>query len=328
MKKLFITIVLILMSVVSLSAFTGQVLLDHVEGVWFDGENYKIIPGSPVEFHIRLINNDSRNETPLTNGFSITSSIGGASVVGTSIFPPLYTFINNYGDITGFRVNCVSCVPPGFNDIAFILYTGNFTEGDVVCLDSAFFSTDGTWMWATGPPSWDGPHCFVVETPTTPCYPPVFDYCPDSLEIFNCFYSYEFLATNDSSDNSTIRYSVEEGPGTIYEPNGHWSYTPLPSDYGTTQTLTIKTYNTNCPTNFSLCTTILTFTDSLVIGDINFDCFIDIADLVYMVAFMFQGGPEPPNFDSFDVNGDGSFDVGDLVYLVAYMFAGGPPPVG
>jgi len=55
----------------------------------------------------------------------------------------------------------------------------------------------------------------------------------------------------------------------------------------------------------------------------------DIADLVYLVAFMFNGGPPPPCMEEADVNGDGSAvpDIADLVYLVAYMFQGGPPPV-
>jgi len=52
----------------------------------------------------------------------------------------------------------------------------------------------------------------------------------------------------------------------------------------------------------------------------------DIADLVYMVDYMFVQGPEPPNMAATDVNGDGSAfpDIGDLVYLVSYMFESGP----
>ncbi|MFH1686040.1 MAG: hypothetical protein ABIE70_00790 [bacterium] len=62
----------------------------------------------------------------------------------------------------------------------------------------------------------------------------------------------------------------------------------------------------------------------------------DIADLVYMVNFMFNGGPKPPcedpvgsnYFPECDVNGDGAApDIADLVYLVNYMFNGGPAPV-
>ena len=58
----------------------------------------------------------------------------------------------------------------------------------------------------------------------------------------------------------------------------------------------------------------------------------DIGDLVYLVNYMFNGGPEPPcNTPSYleaDVDGNGTGpDIGDLVYLVNYMFNGGPAPV-
>jgi len=53
----------------------------------------------------------------------------------------------------------------------------------------------------------------------------------------------------------------------------------------------------------------------------------DIADLVYLVNYMFGGGPPPPCMDEADVDGNGSGpDIADLVYLVAYMFQGGPAP--
>jgi hypothetical protein len=64
-------------------------------------------------------------------------------------------------------------------------------------------------------------------------------------------------------------------------------------------------------------------------GDVNGDGNdADISDLVYLVDFMFGGGPEPPCFEEADVNGDTMGpDISDLVYLVDYMFGGGPPPL-
>ncbi len=66
-------------------------------------------------------------------------------------------------------------------------------------------------------------------------------------------------------------------------------------------------------------------------GDINYDnaVLIDIADLVYLVDYMFNQGPAPVCFDESDVNGDGGgvLAIDDLVYLVDFMFNGDPPPV-
>ncbi|MDH3892256.1 MAG: PKD domain-containing protein [candidate division Zixibacteria bacterium] len=55
---------------------------------------------------------------------------------------------------------------------------------------------------------------------------------------------------------------------------------------------------------------------------------IDISDLVYLVDFMFTGGPPPPCPEAGNVDGsiDGTIDISDLVYLVDFMFTGGPPP--
>jgi hypothetical protein len=84
----------------------------------------------------------------------------------------------------------------------------------------------------------------------------------------------------------------------------------------------------------------------VITGDATQDCCVirgdinhsgsgpDIADLVYLVSYMFQGGPTPPcssspgYYDEADVNGSSSGpDIADLVYLVSYMFQGGPAPV-
>jgi hypothetical protein len=64
-------------------------------------------------------------------------------------------------------------------------------------------------------------------------------------------------------------------------------------------------------------------------ADINHDGVgPDIADLVYLVTFMFGGGEAPPCMEEADINGDGiGPDISDLVYLVDYMFGGGDPPV-
>ncbi len=58
---------------------------------------------------------------------------------------------------------------------------------------------------------------------------------------------------------------------------------------------------------------------------------VDIADLVYLVAYSFQGGPPPPCIEEGDVDGSGGaipIDIADVVYLVAFMFGGGPAPAG
>jgi hypothetical protein len=52
----------------------------------------------------------------------------------------------------------------------------------------------------------------------------------------------------------------------------------------------------------------------------------DLADIVYLISYMFVGGPEPPEFMAADVNGDGRIDISDLIVLVYYIFRSGPAP--
>ena len=52
----------------------------------------------------------------------------------------------------------------------------------------------------------------------------------------------------------------------------------------------------------------------------------DIADLVYLVDFMFAAGPPPPEIEAADVDASGGvIDVADVVTLVDFMFGDGEP---
>ncbi|MCK4607736.1 MAG: hypothetical protein KAU35_10610 [candidate division Zixibacteria bacterium] len=59
-------------------------------------------------------------------------------------------------------------------------------------------------------------------------------------------------------------------------------------------------------------------------GDINHSGGVDIADLVYLVEYMFDRGPAPPCTEEADTNVDGApiIDISDLVGLIRYMFGG------
>ena len=62
-------------------------------------------------------------------------------------------------------------------------------------------------------------------------------------------------------------------------------------------------------------------------GDANGSGTVDVDDIVYLIAYVFSGGPEPvEHLCCGDENGSGTVDVDDIVYLIAYVFSGGPPP--
>jgi aminopeptidase N len=67
-------------------------------------------------------------------------------------------------------------------------------------------------------------------------------------------------------------------------------------------------------------------TEGYIRGDANHDLVVDVGDVVYIVNYLYRGGPEPLPLESADVNCDGVVNVGDVVYLINYLFRGGPPP--
>jgi len=62
-------------------------------------------------------------------------------------------------------------------------------------------------------------------------------------------------------------------------------------------------------------------------GDVNQDNKVTIADVVFLVNYLFKGGPEPYFLASGDVNRDCQTTTADIVYLVNYLFKGGPLPL-
>jgi outer membrane protein assembly factor BamB len=61
-------------------------------------------------------------------------------------------------------------------------------------------------------------------------------------------------------------------------------------------------------------------------GDANGDGEINLADAVYIVNYLFIGGPPPDPMEAGDANCDGEVNLADAVYIINWLFIGGPPP--
>lgn len=53
---------------------------------------------------------------------------------------------------------------------------------------------------------------------------------------------------------------------------------------------------------------------------------VNISDAVYLVAYIFGGGPAPDPLLSGDVDCSEIVNISDAVYLIGYIFGGGPEP--
>ena len=63
-------------------------------------------------------------------------------------------------------------------------------------------------------------------------------------------------------------------------------------------------------------------------GDISADgTATDLADLIYLVNFIFKSGPTSIYPPAADINGQAGLTSADIIYGVNYLFKSGPPPI-
>jgi len=63
-----------------------------------------------------------------------------------------------------------------------------------------------------------------------------------------------------------------------------------------------------------------------ICGDVNRDGGVDIADVVYLINYLFVEGPAPIPQAAGDANHDFLIDIADVVYIINYLFLEGDPP--
>ncbi|MFH1891291.1 MAG: thrombospondin type 3 repeat-containing protein [Candidatus Zixiibacteriota bacterium] len=61
-------------------------------------------------------------------------------------------------------------------------------------------------------------------------------------------------------------------------------------------------------------------------GDADGSGAVDIDDPVFLINYIFAGGPPPENPAAADPDCSGATDIDDVVYLIAYIFSSGPAP--
>lgn len=64
----------------------------------------------------------------------------------------------------------------------------------------------------------------------------------------------------------------------------------------------------------------------LVPGDANHSGSANIADVTFMIARIFSGGPAPLCINEADANGNGGFNITDVSFMTKRIFRGGFPP--
>jgi hypothetical protein len=70
----------------------------------------------------------------------------------------------------------------------------------------------------------------------------------------------------------------------------------------------------------------VTIRKAFIRGDSNQDKRVDIADVIYVLNYVFLGGSAPKCIDAADSNNDSRLDISDSIFFLDYLFKGGPQP--
>jgi len=65
----------------------------------------------------------------------------------------------------------------------------------------------------------------------------------------------------------------------------------------------------------------------LICGDVNVDDLVNILDIVYLINYIYKGGPIPSFENIGDVNLDEEVNIQDVIYLINYLYKNGPEPI-
>ncbi len=122
---------------------------------------------------------------------------------------------------------------------------------------------------------------------------------------------------NDANGNFT---GCTESHGRGYVQGDSWYYTPSGPETLSVSIQCNDDCGATCQTDFTVTVVMLPC------GDTNSDSAVDIDDVVYLINYIFGGGPAPASEELADVDCSGNVDIDDVVFLINYIFGGGPAP--
>lgn len=238
----------------------------------------------------------------------------------------------------------ITSQPVHYLSFAYLINeTGEF------CIDSIDHSDDlYDWLFDDPNVTFNGPHCWTVSAPDsweTEIDPSLFwtyqAYSLDSSRTASVFIS----GTHDSYtvydiDTPTVRINDQLIPfnfEVVTEPGGGFAgrlameirlcdligyYEPI---WDTSEVIYTISYEFDDNSDNSI-------EGSFVIvghrsGDVNGDGLVNIMDIVYLIDYLYRGGPAPMPYElAGDINCSRSVDLLDILYLIKYLYYSGPPP--
>jgi hypothetical protein len=145
--------------------------------------------------------------------------------------------------------------------------------------------------------------------------------------LLNEPYYYELVAIGGTTPYSWTKIGGDIPFGmTFQSPEGIFSGTPTwPASYYCTIAIEDAGDPVFSDTMYGVRISVVTDL-TYVCGDADASGEVNVSDAVYMIQYIFAGGPPPLPMVAADVNCDLATNVSDAVYLISYIFAGGLAP--
>ena len=292
-----------------------------------------------VEWGVRMATDVQVGEAPLTVQFSDSSDLAAS------------TWKWSFGDGDSALVETPSHVyqTVGAFDVALTIGT---VYGDITDLNTSYILATGDTLWL-GPDSGFAGQDIVVSVNLKNTQPLGTFYLPirytnsaavqwtsaEPGDRINYFESFQMVAFDPFNNKFTLKATADMGGGALPLPPGEGEVVKLVfssdalavgGESASVDSTEQSSYSVELITDFASYGPAVHAGQATVTtvqrGDVNYTQSIDIADLTFMVAYMFKGGAAPLSFVSGDINDDLSHDISDVTYLVSFQFKGGPPP--
>ena len=210
--------------------------------------------------------------------------------------------------------------------------TGSFTQGEAHQWALRHMYTDGLWymvkyeMFEWGA-LWGNPNLGMA--PVSSNYPPETPEQPSGVTEGETGIEYNFSSNTTDPEGDNIFYLFNWGDGTDSDWLGPYSsgdtctasYTWSDPGMCYVKVKAKDIHDRKSNWSDSLCVTMYSR------GDCNRDGIINLADVIYLINYLYRNGLPPDPLEAGDTNCDGTVEIGDVIYLINYLFKGGLPPL-
>jgi len=139
-------------------------------------------------------------------------------------------------------------------------------------------------------------------------------------------YTYEFWAVGGVEPYEWRKITGLPPYGTIFSGGETATINGTPLSIGIS-VLIIEVTDSDSPQNVdTMSVRIEVVEQSFLCGDVDDSGNVDIDDIVFLIAYLFSGGPAPSDLRTGDVNCVESIDIDDVAYLIGYLFSGMDEP--